>query len=105
MGDIHEEIKSYLSDDTLTPATSEELLAVVKGARSDRLIESMVAEILIHRDAMAPYVLRAAKLYTDELGALRKRAARLEQVIIEFAQAGHITVKQATEAIATPPAD
>lgn len=41
-------------------------------------LRSMVHEIRMHRDAMAPAALRAVRLYTDELGALRKRVAELE---------------------------
>lgn len=44
---------------------------------ADRL-RSMVFEIRLHRDAMAPSMLRAARLHTDELDALRRRVADLE---------------------------
>lgn len=54
-----------------------DLGAHAKDGDGDRL-RAMVLEIRMHRDAMAPHLLRAARLYTDELGALRKRLTELE---------------------------
>lgn len=42
------------------------------------LIKEMAREIMMHRDAMAPVVLSAMRLHTDELAALRRRVQELE---------------------------
>jgi hypothetical protein len=55
-----------------------DLLSEVVSEREYQIVEAMAREILMHRDAMAPAMLRATRLYTDELGALRKRVAELE---------------------------
>jgi len=75
---------------TRGPLTGDELAAVldpasdildeVVSARQGEIVRAMAEEIRLHRDAMAPHLLRATRLYTDELGALRKRVAELEAV-------------------------
>ena len=60
----------------LDPAS--DILDEVVGARQGEIIRAMAFEIRLHRDTMAPHMLRATRLYTDELGALRKRVAELE---------------------------
>lgn len=72
----------------LEPLTDAELAAMEDLAGYDlgphaeegdqNRLRAMVQEIRIHRDAAAPFMLRAARLYSDELGALRKRVAELE---------------------------
>lgn len=53
------------------------------GVEAAERIASMVAEIRMHRDAMAPAMLKATRLYTDETGALRKRVPELEALLKE----------------------
>lgn len=68
-----------IDDEELKPITRDEIVEVtLAGVARDRVLRSMLFEILTHRDAMAPGLLRATRLYTDELGALRKRVAELE---------------------------
>jgi hypothetical protein len=65
--------------DSPKPATAEELqTALESGEAKGELVDAMVFEIRMHRDAMLPSMLRATRLYTDELGALRSRVADLE---------------------------
>lgn len=47
-------------------------------------LQAMVTEIRMHRDAMAPHILRATRLYTDELGELRRRVAQLERALQDY---------------------
>lgn len=73
-----------IDDEQLKPLTRDEIVDVlVAGEARGRVMRSMLFEIMTHRDAMAPSVLRATRLYTDELGALRKRVAELEAALAE----------------------
>lgn len=60
-----------------------DLLSEVVSEREYQIMEAMAREITMHRDAMAPAMLRATRLYTDELGALRKRVAELESELVD----------------------
>lgn len=79
----YDEIQAWLAADSRTPPTYDELLLAAKGDASPRIVEAMVAEIVIHRDAMAPSLIRATRLYTDEIGALRKRVAEIETQLVD----------------------
>lgn len=81
----------YPNDRALIPLTEPELadmetwaacdLGVHAGDDFADRLRSMVLEIRLHRDAMAPHLMRAARLHTDELGALRGRVAELEAAL------------------------